>query len=50
MRAWAEAGDLELLLVWPSEASVDFYARAGFGPEAGVAVLSLREYDAAPAG
>jgi len=49
VRAWAEARDLELLLVWPSEASADFYARAGFAPPAGIAILPLRGYDATPA-
>ncbi|HEX8002040.1 MAG TPA: GNAT family N-acetyltransferase [Mycobacteriales bacterium] len=28
---WARERDLELLLVWPSERSVPFYERAGFG-------------------
>jgi GNAT superfamily N-acetyltransferase len=48
VRAWAEARDLELLLVWPSEASAGFYARAGFRPAEEVAVLPIRPYDAAP--
>lgn len=46
VRAWGETRDLELLLVWPSEASAGFYARAGFGPAADAAVLPLRAYDA----
>jgi GNAT superfamily N-acetyltransferase len=29
--AWAAADGLELLLLWPSERSVPFYERAGFG-------------------
>ena len=50
VREWATARDLELLLVWPSDASAAFYARAGFRPAAGVALLPLRAYDAPPAG
>jgi len=30
IKSWATAGDLELLIVWPSEASYRFYRRAGF--------------------
>ena len=30
--AWAQEQGLELLLVWPSEESRSFYARAGFAP------------------
>ena len=48
VHAWAKTRDLELLLVWPSEMSAGFYARAGFAPATEVAVLSLRPYDAAP--
>ena len=47
--AWAAARDLELLLVWPSEGSAGFYARAGFAPTKGVAVRQVRAYDAPPA-
>lgn len=43
VRAWSEAQDLELLLVWPSEASATFYERAGFRAPEGLAVLTLRE-------
>lgn len=42
---WARAQDLEMLIVWPSEASTNFYARAGFGPDDEVRVLRLRSYD-----
>src|SRR5262249_32491107 len=31
---WARQTDLESLIVWPSEASVSFYRRAGFEPNA----------------
>jgi len=44
--AWAESQDLEMLVVWPSDASERFYARAGFDPDAEVRVLRLRDYDA----
>ena len=30
VQTWAREQDLELLIVWPSEASVSFYQRAGF--------------------
>lgn len=30
--AWAEENDLEIIIVFPSEPSVSFYERAGFGP------------------
>ncbi len=50
VRRWAAARDLELLLVWPSDASAAFYARAGFQPADGVALLPLRAYDAPPPG
>lgn len=43
---WAGEHDLEMLLVWPSDRSQDFYARAGFRREEEVRVLHLREYDA----
>jgi len=45
--AWAVAQDLEMLLVWPSEQSQSFYARAGFGRDNEVRMLRLRDYDAA---
>jgi GNAT superfamily N-acetyltransferase len=46
--AWAQRQDLEMLLVWPSDRSVSFYARAGFGPDDEARVLRLRDYDAPP--
>ena len=46
--AWARSRDLEMLLVWPSDRSRSFYARAGFGPDDEVRVLRLRDYDARP--
>ncbi len=45
---WARALDLEMLIVWPSEKSHDFYARAGFGPADEIRVLRLRDYDTPP--
>ena len=32
-RSWAEAQQLELLIVWPSDRSYEFYERAGFRRE-----------------
>lgn len=46
--AWARTRDLEMLVVWPSERSQTFYARAGFGVDDEVRVLRLRDYDAPP--
>ena len=43
--AWARTRDLELLAVWPSEQSQSFYTRAGFGVDADMRVLRLRDYD-----
>ena len=45
VKAWALGADLELLLLWPSEASREFYARAGFGPVDEAVTLELRPYD-----
>jgi RimJ/RimL family protein N-acetyltransferase len=44
--AWAKSHDLEILVVWPSEASQRFYARAGFDQDTEVRVLRLRDFDA----
>lgn len=30
VQGWARANDVELLLVWPSEESIEFYERVGF--------------------
>ncbi|ACQ68713.1 GNAT family N-acetyltransferase [Candidatus Hamiltonella defensa] len=38
---WAEAQQLELLVVWPSDKSYAFYERAGFRREADPLVLKL---------
>jgi GNAT superfamily N-acetyltransferase len=46
--AWARRRDLEMLVVWPSDRSRSFYARAGFGADDEVRVLRLRDYDAQP--
>ncbi|HEX8262479.1 MAG TPA: GNAT family N-acetyltransferase [Allosphingosinicella sp.] len=40
----AEANDLELLIVWPSERAVPFYERLGFQWENEVMELRLRDY------
>lgn len=45
---WAEKQDLEMLIVWPSDQSESFYARAGFRPDDESRVLRLRAYDAPP--
>lgn len=42
--AWASACEMENLLVWPSERSVPFYARAGFSADGEAMALSLRDY------
>jgi GNAT superfamily N-acetyltransferase len=39
--AWAHEQQLELLLVWPSDESVRFYARAGFIPSPTAMELSI---------
>lgn len=43
---WARSRDLEMLIVWPSDASQPFYARAGFTADDQIRTLRLREYDA----
>jgi GNAT superfamily N-acetyltransferase len=43
VQAWAKAQDLEFLIVWPSEASESYYARAGFTPTEAV-VYAVRPY------
>ena len=45
---WAASRDLELLLVWPSDESQRFYARAGFDRDEEIRVLRLRGYDTSP--
>jgi hypothetical protein len=40
---WAKEQELESLIVWPSEASVGFYARAGFRGS-----LDMLEYEVRP--
>lgn len=42
--AYARQRDLELLLVWPSETSTNFYQRAGFQDADDVMRLQLRNY------
>ncbi len=44
VKAWALGADLELLLLWPSEASREFYARAGFEAVTDAVNLELRPY------
>jgi GNAT superfamily N-acetyltransferase len=41
---WARAEDLELLLVYPSDESVNFYRRSGFKDDKEILKLVLREY------
>jgi len=42
---WATARDLEMILVWPSEKAISFYARAGFTRADDIRMLRLRTYD-----
>ena len=42
--AWAREHDLESLIVWPSEASIRFYERAGFRGSSEVLEYSVRPY------
>ena len=42
--AWATEQDLESLIVWPSEASVRFYERAGFRGSPDMLEYSVRPY------
>lgn len=44
MLAWAKAQDLESLIVWPSEASVGFYERAGFRGASEMLEYEVRPY------
>ncbi|HRH45115.1 MAG TPA: GNAT family N-acetyltransferase [Pyrinomonadaceae bacterium] len=41
---WAKAEDFELLLVYPSEESLNFYGRLGFENDKEVLKLVLRDY------
>jgi GNAT superfamily N-acetyltransferase len=41
---WARAHDLESLIVWPSEASVEFYERAGFRGSPDMLEYEVRPY------
>jgi GNAT superfamily N-acetyltransferase len=41
---WAREQDMESLIVWPSETSVDFYERAGFRGSAEMLEYSVRLY------
>jgi predicted N-acetyltransferase YhbS len=45
---WAEEARLQLIIVWPSERSVSFYARAGFEPVQDAMVLSFEDEDLQP--
>lgn len=40
---WARTIDLELLIVWPSDESVEFYKQFGFSQKHEILQLSLRE-------
>lgn len=44
VKDWARDEDLELLIVYPSETSVNYYRQAGFDSETEVMELRLREY------
>jgi ribosomal protein S18 acetylase RimI-like enzyme len=41
---WAREQDLESLIVWPSEMSVDFYRRAGFRDKSEMLEYEVRPY------
>lgn len=41
---WAREHDLESLIVWPSEASVGFYTRAGFRGSPDMLEYAVRPY------
>ncbi|HEX3044623.1 MAG TPA: GNAT family N-acetyltransferase [Bacillota bacterium] len=43
VQEWAREEDLEILIVWPSQASVRFYERMGFSPENEIMEMILRE-------
>ncbi|MEX2372775.1 MAG: GNAT family N-acetyltransferase, partial [Dehalococcoidia bacterium] len=45
VKGWALGADLEFLILWPSEDSREFYARAGFVPEAWAVTFELRPYE-----
>lgn len=47
VKAWAKQQNCAVLLVWPSERSIPFYEREGFGPSGAPLMLDLR--DRAPA-
>ena len=42
--AWAQAEDLELLIVWPSDRAVSFYHKLGFSADNDILQLTLRPY------
>jgi GNAT superfamily N-acetyltransferase len=44
--AWAKEEGFEMLVLWPSQESIDFYQRAGFNNQTEVMELHLREYQA----
>ena len=43
--AWAHDSDLELIIVWPSERSVPWYARGGYTPSAETLELEIAGYE-----
>jgi GNAT superfamily N-acetyltransferase len=43
VKEWAGQQDLELLILWPSDKSVDFYNRAGFSSEHEILQCRLRD-------
>jgi GNAT superfamily N-acetyltransferase len=45
VRAWAHEVDLELLIVWPSDASVPWYRRGGYIPAADTFVIEVAGYE-----
>ncbi|MEO7399084.1 MAG: GNAT family N-acetyltransferase, partial [Ilumatobacteraceae bacterium] len=43
--SWAHDNDLEMIIVWPSDRSVPFYARKGFAPSLEVNELEVAGYE-----
>jgi|GEM_PF-3712587 len=44
VKQWAAAQDLELLIVWSRQETLNFYERAGFCSENDIMELKLRPY------
>jgi N-acetylglutamate synthase-like GNAT family acetyltransferase len=42
---WARELELEMLIVWPSDASIPFYRRAGFDPTSEMLEKDIARYE-----